>query len=271
MEEFTDRVLNSGKIFLPLERLMAYYGRDFDGVHFPFNFLLLGAKWQARTIAKLIDEYEAALPAGGWPNWVLGNHDRPRLASRIGPAQARTAAMLLLTLRGTPTIYYGEEIGMEQVEIPPDRIRDPFEINIPGKGLGRDGARTPMQWDGSLFGGFSRIEPWLPIGKLHPYQNVAAQKLEPDSLFVLYQRLLSLRRSRSSLHFGSYQPIATEEDDVLLYLREHENDRCLVALNFSSKPVVVQVPSGLSSREVLISTLNNGQAYAGNKISLPGK
>jgi alpha-glucosidase len=141
IDEFDDRVL-IGEIYLPIERLIAYYGRDLSGVHLPFNFSLIGARWQAQSIAKLIDRYEAALPPGGWPNWVLGNHDRPRIASRVGPDQARVAAMLLLTLRGTPTIYYGDEIGMQQVPIPIEQIRDPLEKNVPGQGLGRDGART---------------------------------------------------------------------------------------------------------------------------------
>jgi hypothetical protein len=101
VEEFSDRVL-IGEIYLPTERLVAYYGRDLDGLQLPFNFALLNAPWQARTIAHLIDEYEAALPAGGWADWVLGNHDRPRIATRVGPLQAPVAAMLLLTLRGTP-------------------------------------------------------------------------------------------------------------------------------------------------------------------------
>ena len=122
LDEFPDRVL-LGEIYLPIERLVAYYGRDLEGVHFPYNFALLTAKWEARSLARLIDEYEAALPSGGWPNWVLGNHDRPRLATRIGLDQARVAAMLLMTLRGTPTLYYGDEIGMQQAAILPEQVR----------------------------------------------------------------------------------------------------------------------------------------------------
>jgi alpha-glucosidase len=110
VDEFGDRVL-IGEIYLPVDRLVAYYGRELSGAHLPFNFALLSTPWNARAIAKLIDDYESALPAAAWPNWVLGNHDRPRVASRVGQAQARVAAMLLLTLRGTPTLYYGDEIG----------------------------------------------------------------------------------------------------------------------------------------------------------------
>src|SRR5215831_7909401 len=121
VDEFDNRLL-IGEIYLPVERLIAYYGKDLRGAHLPFNFTLLSAPWHAATIARLIDEYERKLPRGGWPNWVLGNHDRPRIASRIGARQARLAAMLLLTLRGTPTIYYGDEIGMMQAAIPKDRV-----------------------------------------------------------------------------------------------------------------------------------------------------
>ena len=181
VDEFPARVL-IGEIYLPVERLAAYYGRDLAGAHLPFNFSLLETPWRAPAIAQLIDSYEAALPAGGWPNWVLGNHDRPRLATRIGPEQARVAAMLLLTLRGTPTLYYGDEIGMRQSALPPDAARDPAALHVPG----RDGARTPMQWDGSTFGGFSTARPWLPLAKDFTANNVARQRADPGSLLNLY-------------------------------------------------------------------------------------
>src|SRR5690606_16686417 len=122
-----------------------YYGAHGSGVHLPFNFQLINLPWDARTIERAVDNYEAALPPYGWPNWVLGNHDQPRIATRVGPAQARVAAMMLLTLRGTPTLYYGDEIGMRNVPIPPDMVQDPYEKNNPGLGLGRDPERTPMQ------------------------------------------------------------------------------------------------------------------------------
>src|ERR1700758_4374765 len=142
-----------GEAYLPIDRLMAYYGADLTGFHLPFNFHLISTAWQPESIAALIQSYEAALPPGGWPNWVLGNHDRSRVASRVGVAQARVAAMLLLTLRGTPTIYQGEEIGMLDVAIPSDQVQDPFELNVPGFGLGRDPARTPMPWTRASGGG----------------------------------------------------------------------------------------------------------------------
>jgi Alpha amylase, catalytic domain len=169
VDEFKDRLL-IGEIYLPLDRLVAYYGGDLKETHLPFNFSLLETRWHAREIAKLIDSYETALPEGGWPNWVLGNHDRPRIATRVGSAQARVAAMLLLTLRGTPTIYYGEEIGLVPASIPPDRIRDPLERNIPGLNLGRDGARTPMQWT-SRMQGFPTSNLGCPSRRIGLYET----------------------------------------------------------------------------------------------------
>ena len=168
LDEYADRVL-IGELYLPIDRLVAYYGRDGRGAQLPFNFqLLLMQGWDAATIAGIITQYEAALPTGGWPNWVLGNHDRPRIASRVGPAQARVAALLLLTLRGTPTIYMGDELGMVDTTIPPAQVRDPAELREPGKGLGRDGERTPFLWDTGPGAGFTTGTPWLPPGKDTP-------------------------------------------------------------------------------------------------------
>jgi alpha-glucosidase len=125
-----------GEVYLPIDRLMNYYGLDAAGVlrgaQLPFNFHLIGAQWQATMVDRLVREYEAALPPGAAPNWVLGNHDKPRIATRVGVDGARLAAMLLLTLRGTPTLYYGDELGMTDVQIPKDEVQDPFERNEPG-------------------------------------------------------------------------------------------------------------------------------------------
>src|SRR5690606_19449730 len=151
------------------ERLMTYYGASPDsGVHLPFNFQLILTEWNAAKVYALINQYEGALPEEAWPNWVLGNHDNPRIATRTGSrAQAKVAAVLLLTLRGTPTIYYGEEIGMRDVPIPADEVQDPQGLNMPDKNLSRDPARTPMQWDNSENAGFTGSKPWLRIDKLY--------------------------------------------------------------------------------------------------------
>jgi alpha-glucosidase len=251
-DEFSDRVL-LGEIYLPIERLVAYYGRDLDGVHFPYNFALLTAKWEARSLAQLIDEYEAALPSGGWPNWVLGNHDRPRLATRIGPDQARVAAMLLMTLRGTPTLYYGDEIGMQQAAILPEQVRDPFERNVPGIGIGRDGCRTPMQWDGTKWAGFSDVDPWLPIAANFRDENVNSYRKDKGSLYWLYRRLIDFRRNHVALAEGSYKPLMAS-GELLLFCRELRAERVLIALNMGSEPIAVSFPDKRSSGRVLLSS-----------------
>jgi alpha-glucosidase len=251
-DEFPDRVL-IGEIYLPIERVVAYYGRDLRGVHLPFNFSLITAPWHARRIAELIEEYEIALPTGGWPNWVLGNHDNPRVASRVGSAQAPVAAILLLTLRGTPTIYYGDEIGMEQSAVGPEHVRDPFEQNVPGQGLGRDGCRTPMQWAATPNAGFSTETPWLPIPKSYRQTNVDTQRQDKTSLYQLYRRLIALRHTRPALIRGRYQPIAAK-GDLLTYIREFENDRLLIALNLSDEPLAVELPVLRPKGKLLMSS-----------------
>jgi alpha-glucosidase len=245
-----DRVL-IGEAYLPIDRLMAYYGEDLRGFHLPFNFLLITAPWEAGTIAGLVDEYEAALPPGGWPNWVLGNHDRRRLASRIGPAQARVAAMLLLTLRGTPTIYQGEEIGMTDVPIPPDRVRDPWQTRVPG--FGRDPARTPMQWDDGPNAGFTTGEPWLPLAQDCRTVNVARQASDPRSMLSLHRALIALRRAEPALSVGDHVTLPAPAQDVLAYERGHAGRRIRIVLNMGGPAMELEVP-GAEGGTILLST-----------------
>ncbi|WP_424631991.1 alpha-amylase family glycosyl hydrolase [Bradyrhizobium sp. SYSU BS000235] len=266
MDEFDDRVL-IGEIYLPLEKLVAYYGRDLSGAHLPFNFALISTPWDARAIARLVETYEAALPSGGWPNWVLGNHDRKRVASRVGRDQARVAAMLLLTLRGTPTLYYGDEIGMEQVDIPPDRVRDPFEKNLPGIGVGRDGCRTPMQWNGSAFGGFGTAEPWLPLSPNASRENVTVESLDKASMLSLYRALIALRAARPELAVGSYTPVAVT-GSLLAFERDHAGQRSLIVLNFRAEPTSMALTN---KGQILLSTFMDRQFEAVNgELTLRG-
>jgi len=256
-----DRLL-IGEAYLPIDRLMLYYGADLSGFQLPFNFHLLSTPWRARDIAALVQRYEAALPLGAWPNWVLGNHDRSRVASRIGAAQARVAAMLLLTLRGTPTIYQGEEIGMQDVPIPPGRVQDPWERNVPGLGLGRDPVRTPMQWDRGPNAGFAPAgaEPWLPLASDHAVRNVAAQEADPRSMLSLHRALLALRRAEPALSVGSHAPVAGAAEDVLAYERRDgaTGRRLLVALNLGGEER--GLPHAASGSRVLLSTRLDGGA-----------
>jgi alpha-glucosidase len=264
IDEFSERVL-IGEIYLPIERLVAYYGADLRGVHLPFNFSLLGSRWDASSLLKLIEEYETALPTNGWPNWVLGNHDKPRLATRIGPEQARVAAMLLLTLRGTPTIYYGDEIGMEQASLLPQQVRDPFERNVPGKGCGRDGCRTPMQWSKDLHAGFSKTEPWLPVSSNLAKINVASAMANPNSIYHLHRRLIALRRSWPALSLGAFTPFAVS-GAVLQYFRAFQDQRLLIALNLGDEPAEAKAPGG--GAIVLSSSCDREHERVGELVKL---
>jgi alpha-glucosidase len=207
----------------------------------------------------LIDDYEARLPPGGWPNWVLGNHDRPRIASRVGPEQARIAAMLLLTSRGTPTIYYGDEIGMDEVMVPRNRVRDPLGMNIPVGALGRDGCRTPMQWEANDHAGFSEVEPWLPVSDDFLTRNVATQRADSGSIYNLHRGLIHLRRTRPALVVGAYKPLKAS-GDLLLFVRHLEADQLLIALNFGSEPISVSFTSGSLVGRLLLSSAGDRQA-----------
>jgi alpha-glucosidase len=246
-----------GEIYLPLERLITYYGEGGAGVHMPFNFQLIALPWNAQAIASAVRSYEAALPPYGWPNWVLGNHDNPRIASRVGGAQARVAAMLLLTLRGTPTLYYGDEIGMHDVPIPPECVRDPFEKNVPGLGLGRDPERTPMQWDAGPSAGFTTGTPWLPLAEDYRAVNVAAQRDDPASMLTLYQRLIRLRREEPALAVGAFEPVPAG-GDLIAYRRRDPSDarsrRFLIVLNLGSQRQTFR-QAGPAGGRVVLSTL----------------
>jgi alpha-glucosidase len=228
----------------------SYYGAKLDELHMPFNFYLLNVAWNASEVRQVVDSLEAAVPPGAWPNYVLGNHDHGRIASRYGEAQARIAAMLLLTLRGVPTLYYGDEIGMADVPIPLERQQDPFGIREPG--FGRDPNRTPMQWDDGSNAGFSDSEPWLPIAEDYAAWNVAVQSDDPTSILNLYRRLLWYRRKSPALYGGSYQPLDAD-DDCFVYLRSAGDERCLVALNFTADQRRLSVP-GAGAGRVIIST-----------------
>jgi alpha-glucosidase len=255
LEEYGDDRLLIGELYVPIDRLVTYYGENNSGVHLPFNFHLISTPWNARELAGLIETYEAALPPGGWPTWVLGNHDRPRVASRVGDAQARVAAMLLFTLRGTPTLYYGDELGMRDVEIPPEKVQDPFEKNVPGKGLGRDPARTPMQWDAGPNAGFCppEVEPWLPLADDYKTSNVASEREDPASMLELHRRLLALRRAEPALSLGSYEPVESE-GDLLTYVREKGDRRFLIALNLGPEPATLKTGGWMAEGKIALST-----------------
>jgi len=251
-DEFADRVL-IGEIYKPVEDLVSYYGAELDEVHLPFNFNLVTLPaWSAAAVRDLVERYEALLPPGAWPNWVLGNHDQPRIASRLGQPLARLAQMLLLTLRGTPTLYYGDEIGMEDVPIPPERVVDPQGLRAPGHG--RDPERTPMQWDRSPGAGFTHGEPWLPLAADAAVRNVELQRTDPHSMLTLTRHLLALRRASPALNIGRYRTVAVRETHVFAYLRSRGPEDLLVALNFGNTPCQLDLSQLAAQGSIAAST-----------------
>lgn len=263
-----ERVL-IGEIYLPLDRLVRYYGHDRREVHSPANFQLINAPWDARALATLIAAYEAALPPDAWPNWVLGNHDRPRVATRRGPAQARVAAMLLLTLRGTPTLYYGDELGLTDVTIPQALVQDPRELREPGLGLGRDPVRSPMPWDRSKAAGFSTVATWLPLNTDWPVRNVWCQTEDASSILTLHRRLLMARRAHSALSAGGFR-LLEATGDVLAYERWHGTERLIVALNLGASPQYLIMPGWASAFQPLLSTVDDSVSIKSGAVSLRG-
>ncbi len=252
LDEFPDRV-GIGELWGDLPRWVKYYGEHGDELQLPFNFRLMHLPWKAEAMQASVDALEAALPPFGWPNYVLSNHDQPRFASRYGgQAQARVAAMLLLSLRGTPTVYYGDELGLENGLIPPHKIQDPQGVNL-GAHRTRDVARTPMQWDARPQAGFSSVEPWLPVTSDFEVRNVAAQLQDPSSVLTLYRRLIAVRRGSRALQVGSYRALEAGVPGVFAFVREVDGERVVAALNFNAEPVQVALP-GFGAGQIVVST-----------------
>lgn len=253
LDAYDDRMM-IGEIYLPVQQLVAYYGVDMKGAHLPFNFQLVILPWDANEISRALISYEAALPAEGWPNWVVSNHDKPRVASRVGGDQAFVAAVLLFTLRGTITLYYGDEIGMRDVNVPVHQIVDPRGVNMPDKNLGRDPARTPMQWDGSAKCGFTKGEPWLPVDRLAPKINVDHQKNDPSSLLLLHSRLIALRLSEPAFTEGDFVPLYADTQ-LVSYLRQAKTgSRFLIILNLTHRPCYFKSPAEDFAGEIAVCT-----------------
>ncbi len=250
----------------PAEAAAAYLGERADELHLTFNFAFARCPWSAPAFHREVERWEALLPPGGWPTYFLSNHDQVRHVSRYAAgdwteARARVAAALLLTLRGTPFLYYGEEIGMREVHIPREEIQDP-----PGRRFwpfykGRDGCRTPMQWDASEHAGFTRGIPWIRLAPDYRERNVAVQEGDPGSLLHFYRRLIWLRKATPALQRGSYRSLVHRPTRALAYLRETPGQVVLVLLNFSARPVRLAFDDPLPATDwkVLLDTAGWGE------------
>jgi alpha-glucosidase len=240
VREYPGRIL-IGENHLPPERLPLYYS---SGLTHPANSQLLELDWDPLKIQRMVARYEGFLTPHYWPNWILGSHDNARIAGSLGQERAQVAAMLQLTLRGTPIVYYGEELGMHNVEIPDELARDQLALRLPGKGRGRDTQRTPMQWTSGPNAGFTAGEPWLPVANDYEQFNVEVERSDAGSMLNLYKRLLRLRAENEAIRFGHYLPDYADER-VLSFVRATNRQRMLVALNFTDQPVEFQPKAGV--------------------------
>lgn len=233
-------------------------------IHAPFNFNLMTLPWGAESFGDWIDTYEASLGPADVPNYVLGNHDRSRLASRLGQPRARLIAMLQLSLRGLPVVYYGDELGMENSVVRGASERDPWGLQVPGYGLGRDMARGPMPWSVQKHYGFTEAEPWLPAATNAQSAAVSLQRRDPESMFSLYRQMIHLKATMPALYEGRYERIKTDSTDIYAFERSSNDDRCIIVLNFAANATKVSLhgdPEGilLTSTHVVDGSPDRGK------------
>ena len=240
-----------GEVYSDVKTVMRYYGGKKKEFDFPFNFFLIDIQeWNATIVRKIVDTWYQAMPKGAWPNWVLGNHDNPRIATRAGPDLSPALNVLLLTLPGTPTYYYGDEIGMTNL------------VNLPDGHDERDAERSPMQWDNSTYAGFSNGTPWVPLAKNYTIVNVEDQHNRNESLLNLFCKLVELRSHKEALKYARYIPLNTS-DSVYAFKRDkkHADDVAIILINFDSTEVNenLSVLPDVPKREfyVAVSTLLN--------------
>jgi alpha-glucosidase len=245
IDEYPERVM-IGEVVLPPERAVTYYGDDLREAHLPHNFALTQLEdWSADGVRGAVERHEAAMPPGAWPNWLLGDHDFPRIASRLGPERSRLALMLLLTLRGTPTCYYGDEIGMVDAT-----FRGGLGVSDPQAETGGDRdrlvVRTPMQWSPEPHAGFSSAEPWLPVASDDPALTVERQRDDPASVLSLFRALTMLRRRSPALAIGTFGSLPAPRG-VFSFERGHPAGSVQVHLNFDDRPAEIELagPGGV--------------------------
>ncbi len=247
-DEYEGRMLVGETFVLDVDYLLEFYGNGADELHLAFNFPFALCGWNARYMAKILERTLEKIPAGARPCFMFSNHDLPRHPRRFGEASIKPAAVLLLSLPGTPFVYMGEEIGMTGKTPPKERLLDPG---------GRDGARTPFQWNRSPNAGFCPpdIEPWLPVSDDYESVNVEVEETDPSSTLSLYRRMISYRNGSAALKRGSYSPLRIE-DKLWVFTRKADDDEVLVAVNMSDEPADVDLSSAFANPlRVAVSSL----------------
>lgn len=275
-----DRVL-LGEVFGSPEVLQRFTGGpDRDGLHLVFLFDFLHLRYDADWFREVVAEFERTFPQPALPAYVVENHDRGRSLDRLGgdEEKARVLATILLTVRGVPTLYMGQEVGMRNTYIPLRDAQDPVAKDvfrwvpevvakrIPER-LNRDEVRGPMQWDGTVHAGFCPpdVEPWLPTNPDHRLRNVAAQTDDPTSLLEWYRTLLHLRRERPALHRGALRLLPGSTDGVFAYERSHEGEVVTVVVNTGTATASVPVAA-----DALLAGSAEDVSFAAGLLHLPG-
>jgi alpha-glucosidase len=261
------RILVGETYVLDLDQLMPFYGQGEDELNLAFNFLFVHAELDAEELRTVVEGVESKLPAGAWPVWTGSNHDAGRLATRWAagdPARSRVALLMLLTLRGTPVLYYGDEIGLPDVPLDPADALDPVPMRTGDAERNRDPCRTPMPWNAGEGAGFTEpgTKPWLPIGDAAAC-NVEDQREDPDSILHLVRDLIALRRDRAELRSGAYASLPAPEG-VWAWRR---GDGLAIALNLSGAETTVE---GLEGTILLATTsARDGEVVGGALVLGP--
>jgi alpha-glucosidase len=273
-DRYADRAL-MGEVFsdTPVD-CVTFLGDGTDALHMSFYLDFIRRKWSASEYRDSVGWLEEHIPVDGWPCYYLNNHDLKRTYGRLGgsrdaDAKAKVTAAMLLTLRGTPIIYNGEEIGMPTAKVPKALMDDPLGRKFWPLQVGRDGSRTPMHWSAAHNAGFSSHEPWLPVDPSHAVRNVEHQAGSPGSLLDWYRRLIALRRSRPALQVGSYRAVHGVPEGVYAYLREAGPDAVAVFLNFTGRTLEIPRPTDVLG-DGAWRTLESSHAGEGRKVELAG-
>jgi alpha-glucosidase len=257
VDGYDDRMIVGEVALDDLHRVVSFLNGG-DQLHLAHNFVFAELEWDAEAFEVSIEDFERLAEETAWPAWFLSNHDKPRVASRfdehgLGPARARGALLLLYALRGTPFVYQGEELGLPDAEIPPDRVVDVD---------GRDPERAPIPWrppsQAGPGAGFTTGDPWLPLVAGAEQLNVQTQAADPGSTLNLARRLAALRRDAPALQIGSQKTVHAHQD-VLAWARAHDGDRLLAALSFAAEPVPAGLPPELSGEAELLASTDAGR------------
>ncbi len=254
------------------ELIASYYGQHSDELHMNFYFEMLHLRWKASAFRRCVDRWEKALPSGSWPAHALSNHDITRAISRYdfdnrGDDRARLLMLMLLTLRGTPFIYYGEEIAMREAKLSREDLRDPVGLKWYPLHEGRDGCRTPMQWSGDINAGFSNAKPWLPLGPDTDQYNVSVMDSDQQSILSFTKKLIWMRKEMPALLEGEYKAIGevVSSKHCFCFERSAGKQRLLIYLNFSLQRQNVDLPGGNFAGRLLLST--NHERKSENNLS----